>query len=49
MEAEKGILCDLLGEFSEPYEVGLNTCLILQYSAVLQSLLSRIAENIPNE
>ncbi len=30
MEAEKAILCVLLEEFSEPDEIDINTCLILQ-------------------
>ncbi len=30
MVAEKAILCDLFKEFSEPGEIGINTCLILQ-------------------
>ncbi len=30
MVAEKAILCDLFEEFSEPGEIGINTCLILQ-------------------
>ncbi len=30
MAAEKAILCVLFGEFSEPDEIGINTCLILQ-------------------
>ncbi len=30
MAAEKAILCVLFEEFSEPDEIGINTCLILQ-------------------
>ncbi len=30
MAAEKTILCVLFEEFSEPDEIGINTCLILQ-------------------
>ncbi len=30
MAAEKAILCVLFEEFSEPDEIGVNTCLILQ-------------------
>ncbi len=30
MAAEKAILCVLFEEFSEPNEIGINTCLILQ-------------------
>ncbi len=30
MAAEKAILCVLFEEFSEPCEIGKNTCLILQ-------------------
>ncbi len=30
MAAEKAILCVLFEEFSESYEIGINTCLILQ-------------------
>ncbi len=32
MEAEKAILCVLFEEFSEPDEIGINTCFILQYA-----------------
>ncbi len=30
MAAEKAIMCVLFEEFSEPDEIGINTCLILQ-------------------
>ncbi len=30
MAAEKAIICVLFEEFSEPNEIGINTCLILQ-------------------
>ncbi len=35
MEAEKAILCVLFEEFSEPNEIGINTCLILQNTLVV--------------
>ncbi len=52
MEAEKAILCVLFEEFSEPDEIGINTCFILQNTAQFYShcpCLSRIKENIPIE
>ncbi len=51
MAAEKDILCVLLEEFSEPDEIGINTCLILQntLNVTVTALASRIKENIPVE
>ncbi len=49
MAAEKDILCVLLEEFSEPDEIGINTCLILQntLNVTVTALASRIKDNIP--
>ncbi len=45
MAAEKDILCVIFEEFSEPYEIGINTCLIL-LDIIVTTLVSRIKENI---
>ncbi len=49
MAAEKAMLCVLFEEFSEPNEIGINTCLILQNTldVTVTHLLSGIKENIP--
>ncbi len=51
MAAEKIILCVLFEECSEPDEIGINTCLILQNTldVTVTALVSRIKENIPIE
>ncbi len=49
MAAEKAILCVLFEESSEPDEIGINTCLILQNTldVTVTALASRIKQNIP--
>ncbi len=51
MAAEKAILCVLLEEFSEPDEIDINTCLVLQNTlyVTVTALAVQKKENIPSE
>ncbi len=48
MAAEKIILCVLLEEFSEPDEIGINMCLILQNTLNVTALAAKNKREHPN-